>query len=176
MRAYAWRRFLRIVPAYWAALTVTGIFIDPAVFERPLLFYGFAQIYSPGAVFQGIPVAWTLCIEVSFYAFLPVFALALRGVCQAHPRLGVARGGGRDGGAVRVRAGLARRSRSPPTARWVQTSVNTLPAYLAWFALGMGLAVTSAWLSEGGAEARVRALRGARAGRLLGGGGARRWR
>ena len=59
-RAFAWRRFLRIVPAYWAALTVTGIFIDSAVFERPLLFYGFAQIYSPGAVFDGIPVAWTL--------------------------------------------------------------------------------------------------------------------
>src|SRR4029079_13567298 len=60
------------------ALTLTGILIAPEVFERPLLFYGFAQIYSPGAVFQGIPLAWTLCIEVTFYVFLPFWALALR--------------------------------------------------------------------------------------------------
>src|SRR3954464_9754345 len=82
VRAYAWRRFLRIVPAYWAALTLTGILIAPEVFDRPLLFYGFAQIYSPGAVFQGIPLAWTLCIEVTFSASLPFWALALRRVAR----------------------------------------------------------------------------------------------
>ena len=112
VRAYAWRRFLRIVPAYWAALTLTGILIAPEVFERPLLFYGFAQIYSPGAVFQGIPLAWTLCIEVTFYVFLPFWALA-----SDH--------------------------------RFMQTSVNTLPAYMGWFALGMGLALASVWLAQG---------------------------
>ena len=48
-RAYAWRRFLRIVPAYWLALTVIAIWLsldtvfDPA-WHIPV-FYGFAQIY-----------------------------------------------------------------------------------------------------------------------------------
>lgn len=149
VRAYAWRRFLRIVPAYWAALTVTGIFIDPAVFERPLLFYGFAQVYSPGAVFQGIPVAWTLCIEVSFYAFLPIFALALRGVAK-RTRASVWRVEAIAMVALFVFGVAWRGIALAADSGWVQTSVNTLPAYLAWFALGMGLAVTSAWLSEGG--------------------------
>ena len=151
VRAYAWRRFLRIVPAYWAALTVTGIFIDSAVFDRPLLFYGFAQIYSPGAVFQGIPVAWTLCIEVSFYAFLPVFALALR-VLSKRTRASVWRVE-----AVTIMAlfvfGLAWRALAlGADSEALQTSVNTLPAWVAWFAVGMGLAVTSAWLTEGAAK------------------------
>jgi peptidoglycan/LPS O-acetylase OafA/YrhL len=151
VRAYAWRRFLRIVPAYWAALTVTGLVLAPEVFDRPLLFYGFLQIYSPGAVFDGIPVAWTLCIEVSFYAFLPVFALALRGLSR-RTRASVWR--------VEVIAivalfvvGLAWRTMAlSADSEVLRTSVNTLPAYLGWFAIGMGLAVTSAWLTEGGAK------------------------
>jgi peptidoglycan/LPS O-acetylase OafA/YrhL len=151
VRAYAWRRFLRIVPAYWAALTVTGLFIAPEVFDRPLLFYGFAQIYSPGAVFDGIPVAWTLCIEVSFYAFLPGFALALRGVAK-RSRSSVWRVE-----AIAIAAlfvfGLAWRGLAlAADGEALQTSVNTLPAWLAWFAIGMGLAVASAWLAEGGAK------------------------
>ncbi len=37
-------------------------------------FYGFGQIYSPKTIGSGIGVAWTLCIEVTFYIALPVFA------------------------------------------------------------------------------------------------------
>ena len=175
VRAYAWRRFLRIVPAYWAALTVTGIFIDPAVFERPLLFYGFAQVYSPGAVFQGIPVAWTLCIEVSFYAFLPIFALALRGVAK-RTRASVWR--------VEAIAMIALfvfgRGLAGDRARRRQR----VGADLGQHAAGLPRLVR-ARNGPGGhirlaerrrREARVRALRGARAGCLLGAWRARRWR
>jgi peptidoglycan/LPS O-acetylase OafA/YrhL len=150
VRAYAWRRFLRIVPAYWAALTLTGILIAPEVFDRPLLFYGFGQIYSPGAVFEGIPLAWTLCIEVTFYAFLPFYALALRRLARGRSSV------------WRVEAvmlavlffgGLAWRAVALGShSQVLNTSVNTLPAFLAWFAIGMALAVTSAWLSEGGPQ------------------------
>jgi peptidoglycan/LPS O-acetylase OafA/YrhL len=148
VRAYAWRRFLRIVPAYWAALTVTGILLAPEVFDRPLLFYGFGQIYSPGAVFDGIPLAWTLCIEVTFYAFLPVYALALRRLARGRSSIwrveAVAL-------AVLFFAGLAWRAVALGAHnQLLNTSVNTLPAYLAWFAIGMALAVTSASLREGG--------------------------
>jgi peptidoglycan/LPS O-acetylase OafA/YrhL len=151
VRVYAWRRFLRIAPAYWAALTVTGLLLAPEVFDRPFLFYGFAQVYSPGAAFDGIPVAWTLCIEVSFYAFLPLFALLLRGVA------------GRIGGSVwRIEAwalvalfafGFGWRSLAlAAEGQFLNTSLNTLPAYLDWFAVGMGLALLSAW--TGATEAK----------------------
>ena len=48
--AYAWRRFLRIVPAYWLALTVVAVVLG---LDRRLhaaasrVYYGFAQIYAP---------------------------------------------------------------------------------------------------------------------------------
>jgi peptidoglycan/LPS O-acetylase OafA/YrhL len=146
VRAYAWRRFLRIVPAYWAALTVTGIFIAPEIFDRPLLFYGFAQVYDPGSVFDGIPLAWTLCIEVSFYVFLPFWAVAVRGAARGRrsiwrvEALGVA---------CLFAFGVVWRALALHSdSSTLNTSVNTLPAFMAWFAIGMALAVTSAWLSE----------------------------
>jgi peptidoglycan/LPS O-acetylase OafA/YrhL len=153
VRAYAWRRFLRIVPAYWAALTITGLLIAPEVFDRPLLFYGFVQIYSPGAVFEGIPLAWTLCIEVSFYAFLPLYAFLLR---PASRRLGWSPWRV-EGIAVIALFGFGvawRTAGLTVDSHFLQSSLNTLPAYLAWFALGMGLAVTSAWLGEEAAKPR----------------------
>ena len=78
--AYAWRRFLRIVPAYWAALTVVALLIKPEVFDRPLRFYGFLQVYDPSQALGGLAVAWSLCVEVTFYAMLPLYALAIRGL------------------------------------------------------------------------------------------------
>jgi peptidoglycan/LPS O-acetylase OafA/YrhL len=80
--AYAWRRFLRIVPAYWVALTVVALWLSLATVVKPLwhvpLFYGFGQIYTPETGVSGIGQAWTLCVEVTFYAFLPLWALAAR--------------------------------------------------------------------------------------------------
>jgi peptidoglycan/LPS O-acetylase OafA/YrhL len=151
VRAYAWRRFLRIVPAYWAAVTVGGLMFAPEVFERPLLFYGFAQIYSPGSVFEGIPLAWTLCIEVSFYVFLPLFALLPRSVTG---RTAASRWRAEAAAVAALFVfGLAWRAAALASdSDLLHTSINTLPAYLAWFAVGMGLAVASAWIGEGGAK------------------------
>ena len=82
--AYAWRRFLRIVPAYWVALTAIAIWLSvDAVFDPAWhvpVFYGFAQIYVPELGLEGLSQAWTLCVEVTFYAFLPLWALAVRRV------------------------------------------------------------------------------------------------
>jgi peptidoglycan/LPS O-acetylase OafA/YrhL len=141
MRAYAWRRVLRIVPAYWVALAVTGLLIAPEVFDRPVLFYGFLQVYSPGAVFEGIPVAWTLCIEVSFYAVLPLIAIALRRVSGPVWRVQAV------GIAALFAFGVAWRCLAlTADSEFLRTSLNTLPAYMDWFAVGMGLAVLTAWL------------------------------
>ena len=74
---YAWRRFLRIVPAYWLALTVVGARGSGRAACSPPAgiptFYGLAQIYRETTIGGGLTQAWTLCIEVAFYAFLPLW-------------------------------------------------------------------------------------------------------
>ena len=74
--AYAKRRFLRIVPAYFLALTLTAVLVGKTdVFGSDgFLYYGFAQVYKPGLELKGLSVAWSLCIEVTLYAFLPIWA------------------------------------------------------------------------------------------------------
>ncbi len=73
---YAKRRFLRIVPAYFLALTVTAALVGKADVFGPdgFLYFGFGQIYSNGMELKGLSVAWSLCIEVTLYAFLPIWA------------------------------------------------------------------------------------------------------
>src|SRR3954454_5704082 len=47
---YAWRRTLRIVPAYWVALTVAALVLGlPGVLTLTgvPVFYGFLQVYDP---------------------------------------------------------------------------------------------------------------------------------
>jgi peptidoglycan/LPS O-acetylase OafA/YrhL len=142
---YAWRRFLRIVPAYFVALTALGLLFKPELFERAAVFYGFLQVYTEGDALGGLAVAWSLCVEVAFYAMLPLYALALRALPGDTPvrrlRWELA------GLAVLVAVALAFRLWAIRGGAGVLgTPLLTLPAFLDWFALGMGLAVASAWL------------------------------
>jgi len=148
VRRYFRRRALRIVPAYWAALTALAIFPGlVGVFSGDWWrYYFFLQPYSARTFGGGIPVAWSLCVEVSFYLALPLWALAIR-------RLPAGRGErGRlaselvpiaflmaAGTAVQVAA--ARQDIS-------QTLAETLPGQVVWLALGMGLAVLSVALAR----------------------------
>ena len=79
VRAYAWRRFLRVVPAYWAALLALVVLSQR---EQPLPggivpYALFAQNYSTETWGNGIGQAWTLNVEVTFYALLPLLAGAI---------------------------------------------------------------------------------------------------
>jgi peptidoglycan/LPS O-acetylase OafA/YrhL len=78
-RPYLRHRALRILPAYWVALTVLAIWPGlPGVFTGDWWrYYGLLQIYPLGHPGQGLGVAWTLCVEVSFYAALPLYAALL---------------------------------------------------------------------------------------------------
>jgi peptidoglycan/LPS O-acetylase OafA/YrhL len=82
--AYAWRRFLRVAPPYWLALCVIGLWLGaPGVFTwgHAPLYFGFAHIYDTNTLtVTGMPQAWTLCVEVAFYVFLPFYAALLRRV------------------------------------------------------------------------------------------------
>ena len=86
--AYGWRRVLRIVPAYWVAVTVITIWLGSNYLfhggEQPievfsptgvLAYYGFGQLYSASTRGGGIPQAWTIDTEVAFYIALPLYAL-----------------------------------------------------------------------------------------------------
>lgn len=77
VRTYLRRRFLRIFPGYWLALTVlTLAFSLPGVFTHDWWrYYGLLQIYDPRTDARGMNVAWTLCLEMSFYLVLPLYAL-----------------------------------------------------------------------------------------------------
>jgi peptidoglycan/LPS O-acetylase OafA/YrhL len=159
--AYAWRRILRIVPGYWVALVVAGVagasyFGYPEIFSArgAVGYFGFLQIYSPDTAGGGINVAWTLCVEVTFYAFLPLWAGALR---RVSPRGGVRSELVALGGlfAASVAWQVAAVHATNPNgfglggARWLEP----LPGFLDQFAIGMALAVLSvAW--EGRRAAR----------------------
>ena len=82
-RVYAWRRFLRIVPGYWVALTAIALWLGlSGVFSGSgiVRYYLFGQIYESDALFGGLPQAWSLCVEVAFYITLPIYAFAMRRV------------------------------------------------------------------------------------------------
>ena len=79
---------MRIFPAYWAVLTVAAIVPGMAgIFSGNWwVYYGLLQNYpiyeATGTCavdpFRcGIPIAWTLSIEVFFYLTLPLFVLAM---------------------------------------------------------------------------------------------------
>jgi peptidoglycan/LPS O-acetylase OafA/YrhL len=153
-RAYANRRALRILPGYWAALTIlalgplAGWVLSPNWWR----FYGLAQIYSPDTLFGGLGVAWSLCVEVTFYALLPVLALFIACLSRRSSA----------GSAVTVQTVvLATLALISCAVRYVLAGSLTatipqsgmvlataLPGFLDWFAFGMVLALlASVWES-----------------------------
>ena len=149
---YVRRRALRILPAYWFALTIVAFVLKAPGFESPHSIPAHYLLLHPYDVDQvtGGPIqqSWTLATEVAFYVFLPVWAWL-----------------------------LARRDRTP--SRQIRVEVIGLVAlwsaaiglklavviqgtdserfglYGTWlpfrldeFALGMGLAVASAWITH----------------------------
>src|SRR2546421_2275847 len=80
LRDYARRRLLRIVPAYWLALTALALW--PGLPGHPLgaggwRYYLFLQDFQRTTVFDGLGTAWSLGTEVTFYLVLPLYASAL---------------------------------------------------------------------------------------------------
>ena len=139
---YTRRRFLRIVPGYWLALTVVIVVLqhtNGVTTGNAWRFYGFGQIYDLDSIPGGIGAAWTLCVEVTFYAVLPLIAYA-GGLFSGRKR-GSLRG---DIALIAV-LGLA----SIVAHEWLVSSAThswlaiALPGSFYWFALGMGLAIAS---------------------------------
>ena len=133
---YLRNRALRVLPGYWVTVLVAvpvmaSQFLQPGELVRQLLLL---QVYSKGHLLPGLTQMWSLAVEVTFYLALPLLVVLAR-------RLGVAR---LLVAMVFVAVGwtLMTRGLGIPDpgvgGLW-------LPAYLDWFALGMGLAALRAW-------------------------------
>lgn len=88
VRAYARRRALRIFPAYWAALTFGALVAGATAVTAahiPIL-YSLTQGYFDSTRYHGLEVAWTLTIEATFYALLPLVALVALLIARRLPR------------------------------------------------------------------------------------------
>ena len=129
---------MRIIPAYWLALTVLAIEPGlPDVFTHDWWrYYGFLMVYEPLTRELGLVVAWTLCIEVTFYIALPLYAAVTRRMSR-----GLA-----PSGRIRLQLVLLTiLGLSSVAFGYVRHDPATpsLLTYFDWFALGMGLAVIS---------------------------------
>lgn len=150
---YARHRFRRVVPAY--LITVAAVFVvysfysvspNPGQSWAGLLRYlTLTQIYTDDYLLtyahQGLSQTWSLAVEVSFYAALPLLAYLLLTVC--------CRGRWQPG---RLLVGLAVVASVSPiwlvlvqTTDWLPSSAGMwLPTHLTWFAGGMLLATLQA--------------------------------
>src|SRR3954471_22762297 len=81
VRRYLRRRALRILPAYWLALTVLAIWpgLTGGFSGDWWRYYFFLQLYDGNTLTRGISVTWTLCVEVTFYLALPLWVALARG-------------------------------------------------------------------------------------------------
>jgi peptidoglycan/LPS O-acetylase OafA/YrhL len=154
---YAVRRFLRVVPAYWAALILITLWLGLGTFWDPLgllTYFGFLQGYKANTISGGLPQAWTLVVEAAFYAFLAVWAKAMTWLPRRDRRAvlraelwGVA---GLVVLSVAYKAIVIGSLPGDRVAGRPEPMMYTLPAQLDFFAVGMGLAAVSAWLATGG--------------------------
>ncbi len=151
------RRLLRIVPAYWVALfLITTVFhlstMGPGGWSAYVDHYFFLQIYFWSQWTHGITQAWSLCVEMTFYLFIPLYAMAIgwrREARSANQRLIVEL----IGLALMIGLSFAWRwywlGRISPTAQTARLAATFwFPAFLDLFAFGMFLAVLSAWTHQ----------------------------
>lgn len=142
-RVFWWRRALRIIPAYWLALTFFWLIGNFDLGSRWWRHYLFLQVYDRSTIMGGIVQAWSLCVEMSFYLFVPLWGSLLlrlgrrsdgRGVALVHL----------VGCGLLWCAGFVFRwgiGAWAPGQRGL--SFNWLPANIDLFATGMALAVAS---------------------------------
>jgi len=148
VRVYAWRRVLRILPAYWVAVPFAFFVLHdnraatPADWLRHLTF---TQIYHLGWVRPGLTQTWTLCTEVGFYLVLPVLGMLAYGFSR---RFGWRPAALLGGCAALVAMTVAWYVWIHAEGWSALTSANFwLPGYLSWFAGGMAMAIIQVHLT-----------------------------
>jgi peptidoglycan/LPS O-acetylase OafA/YrhL len=148
------RRFLRIFPAYWLALTVLAISPGlPDVHTGHFwVYYGLFQAYDPTWFDKGLGTAWSLSTEVAFYLLLPLYAWAVARLARG-VRLELGLLAALATASVVARALVASAERHAAFGS-ASTFPITLGGSFLWFALGMALAIVSASLQGSAAHPR----------------------
>ncbi|MEV4171779.1 MULTISPECIES: acyltransferase family protein [unclassified Nonomuraea] len=163
-RRYLWRRFFRIIPAYWLVVAVALLLWGEAHASDPwtwaqMLFLVHTYDTNPwwfGLGPKGLGQMWSLAVELSFYLTLPLMAAVLRWFAlRAGPDLRAR--------ARRLLIGLA----AFGAVSYAYTIVEYFPEFRPWmnvwlprswtfFVPGMALAVLTVWARE--EDGRVRRL------------------
>ncbi|HEY3717743.1 MAG TPA: acyltransferase [Jatrophihabitantaceae bacterium] len=152
---FLWRRALRIFPALWLTVVITLALITTFRVRASdyLQYLLLIQTYDNHDYDPNLSQLWTLAVEIAFYALIPILAaLVTRG--------------------RRAPEAVLRRQFVMLTVLAVEALVFNiaenhsslihsqallwLPAYLDWFAVGMGLAVLTSVPTSGQAFGRVR--------------------
>lgn len=149
LSSYARNRFLRIVPAYWLAMTVLAIWPGLGGFwtDHTWVYYLFLQELDRGWAFGGILPAWSLTVEVTFYALLPLLVWVMHRLSRGRPRGVVLRHQAVMIGLLLVIAAVYRAlihgqiGHDPGSNLWA-----FLPGWIDHIAIGMALAIVSAAL------------------------------
>ncbi len=169
---YGRRRLLRIVPAYWVALAILTILPTAfAVAHRPLVFFGFIQSYPPALAGLkctpltgpgsrcGLPQAWSLSVEMTFYLLLPGYVALVSRLSRGKARRRVLTVDALIlaalGALALVGDGLWKANHPTSIAMTLANPLGIGGTFV-WFAFGMILAIASVG-SEG--IARPRRLR-----------------
>lgn len=149
------RRALRILPAYWVAVlvTLTVLSTRPASLGDFASYLGLIQTYNSHNVDPSLTQMWTLAVELSFYAVLPLLAALGRGRRPRSVRAAFWRQAGLLAAMVVIAIAADVYAHSGSSD---QRSLIWLPANLDWFAAGMLLALLSAVPAE---ASLVRGLR-----------------
>ena len=157
-RAFFWRRALRLLPAYWLALTFFWYLGNFSLGHDWWRYYLFGQIYSRTTTLGGLVQAWSLCTEVTFYLMVPILAgLLVRVIGRAgRSAKTIARGHLAACAALYVFAFVSRAVISSRNPLWRGLSFQWLPTNVDLFAAGMAVAVLSAWAAaDDGLRARL---------------------
>ncbi|GAC1533089.1 MAG: acyltransferase [Acidimicrobiales bacterium] len=153
VRRFLARRLLRIVPAYWVVFAVVAILGLKSVggVADVAVYLGFLQIYDSHHLGGGISQAWSLCTEITFYLAIPVYGAIVGRLAAGAQTTTVLRRELLCVGIVYVvgigvRAAIAFGDLRSP----VDPRLDWLPATMDLFALGMAMAIFSAWTDTRG--------------------------
>jgi peptidoglycan/LPS O-acetylase OafA/YrhL len=140
-RRYARARFLRIFPAWWLVLLAFAPIYGPHSFGSLAANVGLVHLWFAGGIgtpiFGGLTQSWTLCIEVSFYVFLPALVIVIARFVRRLETQGLRAVGLAVPLLMLIPIGIQYRSMA-----WPHSSLPVaLPGYIDQFALGMLLAV-----------------------------------
>jgi len=146
---YLWRRALRIVPAYLVVVVAAMLLVrgnEGRGLDEWLRQLFLVQIYHAGALVPGLTQMWSLGTELAFYLALPLLAWLATRRHRGDPARSArfqatVLGAYAVAGVVFLAAVRTAGVLDPRTASlW-------LPAHLDWFAVGMVLAVASAYVT-----------------------------